>query len=126
MDGGWSTSTRLRDDAFAASLATFISNIAFGDVVTATADYLASATLVALLKKNEDGIQTMRTLLGPNFVLPIRSPSYGLCFCEAGVQLHAIVNQGYHSRCHWAMPARGWVQGKLRVTALGHIGGDGS
>jgi len=45
-----------RDDAFAAALAIFISNIASGNVPTATADYLASATLVALLKKNEEDI----------------------------------------------------------------------
>jgi len=54
-----------RDDAFASDLATFISNIASGEVPTTTADYFASATLVALLKKNEDDIKALRELLGP-------------------------------------------------------------
>ncbi len=45
-----------RDDAFASALATFISNIASGDVPRTTADYFASTTVVALLKKNEEDI----------------------------------------------------------------------
>ncbi len=43
-----------RDDAFATVLATFISNIAKGNFPPVTADYLASTTLVALLKKSEE------------------------------------------------------------------------
>jgi hypothetical protein len=60
-----------RDMGFATALVTFISNIASGDVPTSTADYIASATRVALLKKNDDDIKTLRELLGPAFVLPI-------------------------------------------------------
>ena len=83
-----------RDDAFAAALASFISNIASADVPTATANYLASATLVALLKKNEEDIQAMRALLGPDFVLPYSPPPYGMCFREGGVKHHIFGNQG--------------------------------
>jgi hypothetical protein len=61
-----------RDDAFAKALATFTSNIATGDFPATTADYLASATLVALLKRSEEDIQALRELLGQVFVLPIR------------------------------------------------------
>ena len=43
-----------RDGAFETTLATFISNIATENVPSVTADYLASATLVALLKKSEE------------------------------------------------------------------------
>jgi hypothetical protein len=71
-----------RDDAFAAALATFISNVASGDVPTYTADYLASAMLVALLKKNEEAIQAMRPLLGPDFVLPIRPLAMACVFVK--------------------------------------------
>ena len=64
---GWKLNTYLealsRDDAFATALATFISNIATRDVPATTADYLPSATLVALLKKNEEGIHALRELL---------------------------------------------------------------
>ncbi len=49
-----------RDDAFASALAIFTSNIVMGAVPTSTADYLASATLVALLKKSEEDIKAMR------------------------------------------------------------------
>jgi hypothetical protein len=55
-----------RDDAFASALATFISNIASGDVLTTTTDYFVSTTLVALLKKNENDIKALRELLGPD------------------------------------------------------------
>jgi len=61
-----------REDAFATAMSTFISNIATGDVPATTADYLASAMLVALLKKSEVDIHALRELLGPDFVLPIR------------------------------------------------------
>jgi hypothetical protein len=72
-----------RDDAFASALATLIvSNIASGDVPTTTAHYFASATLVALLKKNEDDIKTLRELLGPNFVLPIRPLAMACVFLK--------------------------------------------
>jgi len=46
-----------RDHAFAATLATFISNIATRNVPSVTADYLTSATIVALLKKSEEDTQ---------------------------------------------------------------------
>jgi len=71
-----------RDDAFAAALATFVSNIASGDVPTSTADYLASATLVALLKKDEEDIQAMRAILGSDFVLPIRPLAMACVFVK--------------------------------------------
>ena len=61
-----------RDEAFATTLATFTSNITTGDVPATTADYLASATLVPLLKKSEEDIHLLREMLGPDFVLPIR------------------------------------------------------
>ena len=61
-----------RDETFAGTLATFISNIARGNVPSVTADNLASATLVALLKKSEEDTHALRDLLGPSFALPIR------------------------------------------------------
>jgi hypothetical protein len=60
-----------RDDNFATAMATFISYNATGDVPATTADYLASATLVALLNKSEEDIHALRELFGPDFVLPI-------------------------------------------------------
>ena len=71
-----------RDDAFGAALAVFITNIASGDVPTTTADYFASATLVALLKKNADDIQALRERLGPDFVLPIRPLAMACVFVK--------------------------------------------
>ena len=71
-----------RDDAFASNHAMFISNIASGDFPTATTDYFASATLVALLKKNEEDIRTLRELLGPDFVLPIRTLAMACVFVK--------------------------------------------
>jgi hypothetical protein len=71
-----------RDGAFASALAIFTSNIATGDVPTSTADYLASATLVALLKKSEEDIQAMRLLLGPDFALPIRPLAMACVFVK--------------------------------------------
>ena len=64
--------TLSRNDAFATSLATFISNSATGDVTATTADCLAFATLVSRLEKNEEDIHALRELIGPDFVLPIR------------------------------------------------------
>jgi hypothetical protein len=71
-----------RKEAFATTLATFISNIASGDVPTTTTDYFASATLVALLKKNEDDIRGLRELMGPNFLLPIRPLAMACVFVK--------------------------------------------
>ncbi len=71
-----------RDDVSAAALATFISNITSGDVPTTTADYFASPTLVALVKKNEDAIKALRELLGPIFVLPIRPLAIACVFVK--------------------------------------------
>jgi hypothetical protein len=71
-----------RVDAFATALATFISNIAIGDVPATTADYLATATLAALLKKCEECIYVLRELLGPNFVLPIRPLAIACVFLK--------------------------------------------
>ena len=61
-----------RDEAFDAVLAVLITNVATANIPSSTADDLASATLVALLKKNEEDTQALRELMGPNFVLPIR------------------------------------------------------
>ena len=71
-----------RDDAFATALTIFTSKIASGDVPTSTAHYLASATLVALLKKNEEDTHAMRALLGPEFVLPIRPLAMACVFVK--------------------------------------------
>jgi hypothetical protein len=71
-----------RDDAFAEALAVFISNIASGDVPPKTADYFASATLVALLKKNKEDITALRELLGSDFVLPIRPLAMACVFVK--------------------------------------------
>ncbi len=71
-----------RDDTFAAALAVFISNIASGDVPPKTADYFASATLIALLKKNEEDITALRELMGPDFVLPIRPLAMACVFVK--------------------------------------------
>jgi hypothetical protein len=70
------------NDEFAVALAVFISNIASGDVPTTTADYFASATLVALLKKNADDIPALRERLGPDFVLPIRPLAIACVFVK--------------------------------------------
>ncbi len=45
-------------------------------------DYLASLTLVALLKKSEEDIQAMRALLGPDCVLPIRPLAIACVFVK--------------------------------------------
>jgi len=71
-----------RDEAFEAVLAVFISNIASGDVPPKTADYLASATLIALLKKNEEDIHALRELLGSDFVLSIRPLAMSCVFVK--------------------------------------------
>jgi hypothetical protein len=60
-----------KDDAFAVALSTFISNISIGDISVTTVDYLASTTLVALFKKNEEDIHALRELMGTGFVSPI-------------------------------------------------------
>jgi len=49
-----------RDDDFATALSSFITNISNVDISVTIADYLASTTLVALLKKNEEEIQALR------------------------------------------------------------------
>jgi hypothetical protein len=41
-------------------LAVFITNVATANIPSSTADYLASATLVALMKKNEEDTQAHR------------------------------------------------------------------
>ena len=66
----------------ALALAIFTSNIASGDVPTSTADYLASAPFVALLKKNEEDIPAMTELLGLDFVLPIRPLAMACVFVK--------------------------------------------
>jgi len=71
-----------RDEVFATTLATFITNIATGNVTAATADYLAPATLVALLKKSEEDTQALRDLLEPGFVLPIRPLAMACVFVK--------------------------------------------
>ncbi len=71
-----------RDDAFAAALAIFISNIASRDVPPKTSDFFASATLVTLLKKNEEDIRALRELMGPDFVLPIRPLAMACVFMK--------------------------------------------
>ena len=71
-----------RDETFVAILSTFISNIATGNVPSVTADYLASATLVALMKKSEEDMEALRDLLGPSFVLPIRPLAMSCVFVE--------------------------------------------
>ena len=71
-----------RDDAFATALATYISNIATRDVHSTTADYPAFATLIALLKKNEEDIHALRELLGQDFVLPIRPLAMACVFVK--------------------------------------------
>ena len=71
-----------RDDAFATALAIFTSNIVSGDGPTSTADYIAFAALVALLKKNLEDIHTMRALLGPDFVLSIRPLAMACVFVK--------------------------------------------
>jgi hypothetical protein len=74
-----------RDDAFATALATFTSNITTSDFLATTADYLASATLVAMLKKSEEDIHILRKLLGPYFVLPIRPLAMAYVFVKLAV-----------------------------------------
>ena len=58
------------------------SNIAIGDVPTTTADYLASATLVTLLKKSKEDTLALRELLGPDFVFPIRALAMACVFVK--------------------------------------------
>jgi len=62
-----------KDEAFATALTVFITNISIGNIPSATTDYLASATLVALLKKNEEVTQALRELMGHNIVFSIRA-----------------------------------------------------
>jgi hypothetical protein len=95
------------DDAFATALATFISNIAIGEFPATTVNYLASATLVALLKKNEEHIHALRELLGPDF------------------QRRVVTNQGRHCGRHRPALVCGWVQGRLQIPTLGPAGCDG-
>jgi hypothetical protein len=45
-----------RDNAFATIMSSFITNISIGDNPFTNADYVASSTLVALMKKNEEKI----------------------------------------------------------------------
>jgi hypothetical protein len=71
-----------RDEAFATTLATFISNIATGTVPSITADYLASATLIALLKKSKEDTHALRDLIGPSFVFPIRPLAMAYVFVK--------------------------------------------
>ena len=71
-----------KDDAFAAALSTFITNIFIGDIPVTTAEYLALATMVALLKKNEEDIHALRELMGPYFVLAIRSLAMACVFVK--------------------------------------------
>jgi len=71
-----------RDDAFATALATFISNIATSDVPATWASYLASTTLVALLKKNAEDIHALLELLGPDFFLPIHPLAMACVFVK--------------------------------------------
>ena len=71
-----------RDEAFATTLASFITNIATGNVNAVTADYLASATLVALLKKSEEDTRALRDLLESGFILPIRPLTMACVFVK--------------------------------------------
>ena len=61
-----------RDQAFASVLAVFITNVVTAKIPSSIADYMASATLVAFLKKNEEDTQELRELMRPDFNLPIR------------------------------------------------------
>ena len=103
--------TLSRDDAFAMALATFISNIATGDVPVTTADYLASATLVALLKKSEDDIHALRELLRPDFVLPIRPLAMACVFVKLACNcvLSGIMDDiaAVTGPCHFAVGCKG-------------------
>ena len=74
-----------RDDAFAGVLAVFISNIASGDVPPETADYFASATLVALVKKNEEDIYALRELHGLGLRASHSSPRHDMRLRQAGI-----------------------------------------
>jgi len=127
---GWKLNTYLealsRDDAFATALATFISNIDIGDVPATTADYLASATLVALLNEEERGGYTCtpgapRTGFRP----PYPSPCHGLHFCEAGMQMRDARHQGRHRKRHRPLLVCIGVQGGMRVPTMGPTCCDG-
>ena len=61
-----------RDETFVVVLTVFITNVVTANIPSHVADYLALATLKALLKKNEEDTQALMELMGPNFVLPIR------------------------------------------------------
>jgi hypothetical protein len=61
-----------RDDDFATTMSTFITNISIGHIPVTITNYMASATLVARLKKNEKEIQALWELMGPDFILPKR------------------------------------------------------
>ena len=63
-------------------MATFTFNIATEYVAATTADYLALATLVALLKKSEVDIHALWELLGPDFVPPIRPLAMACVFVK--------------------------------------------
>ena len=71
-----------RDGAFASVFTVFINKVATVNIPSPTADYLASATLLALLKKNEEDTQALRELMGPDFVLPIRPLAMACVFMK--------------------------------------------
>ena len=101
-----------RDMGFATALATLIFNIASGDVPTSTADYFASATLVALMKKNEDDIKTLRELLGMAFVLPIRPLAMASVFVKLACNcmlsdIKDDIVMDVTGPCHFAVGCKG-------------------
>jgi hypothetical protein len=63
-------------------MSTFTTNISIGDIPVTTADYLESATLVALLKKNEEEIQTLRELMVSDFILPVKPLAMACVFVK--------------------------------------------
>jgi hypothetical protein len=71
-----------RDEDFVAVLAVFITNAATANIPSSTADYLASAILVARMKKNEEDTQALRELMGPNFGLPINPLAMACVFVK--------------------------------------------
>jgi hypothetical protein len=71
-----------RDEAFAAVLAVFIINVATANTSSSITDYMASETLVALLKKNAEDTQALRELMGPDFVLSMRPLAMACVFVK--------------------------------------------
>ncbi len=52
-------------------MASFLSDVSYGDIPSTNADYIASGTLIPLLKGNLEDIHQLRDLLGDDLARPL-------------------------------------------------------